>query len=103
MVTPYLVAEDGPGLIEFAKQGIGAEETFRTNTGTGVHAEVRIGDSMLMMGGGVPGVKFPGSLHPNALHVYVKDVDAVFKNALAAGATVITEPRDQEYGERGAG
>ncbi len=102
MVTPYLVAEDGLGLIEFAKTGIGAEEAFRAMTGTGVHAEVRIGDSMLMIGGGVPDVKFPATLHPNALHVYVKDVDVVYKNALASGATMISQPRDQEYGERSA-
>jgi uncharacterized glyoxalase superfamily protein PhnB len=99
-VTPYLVAEDGPALLDFAKQALGAEEIMRAMTGTGVHGEVRIGDSMLMIGGGVPGVKFPATLHPNALHVYVKDVDAVYKSALAAGATKLQEPADQEYGER---
>jgi uncharacterized glyoxalase superfamily protein PhnB len=102
MVTPYLVAEDGLGLLEFAKQAFGAEETLRAMTGTGVHGEVRIGDSALMIGGGIPGAKFPATLHPNALHVYVEDADAVYKNALAAGATSINEPRDQDYGERSA-
>jgi len=67
---------------------------------TGVHAEVRIGDTVLMMGGGLPGKKFPGTLQPGALHIYVKDADAVTKKAVAAGATLIDEPRDQEYGER---
>jgi PhnB protein len=100
MVTPYLVAADGPALLDFAIQAFGAEETLRANTPNGVHGEVRIGDSMLMMGGGVPGQKFPGSLQPNALHIYVKDADAVCKKAVAAGATLIGEPRDQEYGER---
>ncbi|PYX44127.1 MAG: hypothetical protein DMG79_21145 [Acidobacteria bacterium] len=52
------------------------------------------------MGGGVPGHKFPATLHPNALHVYVEDADAVCRKAVAAGATLIDEPRDQEYGER---
>jgi PhnB protein len=66
----------------------------------GIHAEMRIGDSMLMMGGGSPGRKFPGSLQPAALHVYVEDADAVCKRAVAAGATLIDEVRDQEYGER---
>jgi PhnB protein len=101
MVTPYLVAEDGPALIEFAKQAFGAEEAFRAVTPMGgVHAEVSIGDSRLMIGGGTPGHKFPSTLHPNALHLYVEDADAVFKKALAAGATLIDEPRDQDYGER---
>jgi len=100
MVTPYLVAEDGLALLEFTKQGLGAKETMRAMTPTGVHAEVRIGDTTLMMGGGLPGKKFPGSLQPNALHIYVEDADAVTQTAVAAGATLIDEPRDQEYGER---
>jgi PhnB protein len=53
-----------------------------------------------MMGGGIPGKKFPGTLQPGALHVYVEDADAVCKRAVAAGATLVDEPRDQEYGER---
>jgi PhnB protein len=100
MVTPYLVAEDGNALLDFALQSFGAEEMLRAVTPTGVHGEVRIGDSMMMIGGGVAGKKFPASLHPNALHVYVEDADAVCKKAVAAGATLIDEPRDQEYGER---
>jgi PhnB protein len=100
MVTPYLVAEDGLALLEFAKQGLGAEELMRAVMPTGVHGEVRIGDTRLMMGGGIAGKKFPGTLQPNALHVYVKDADAVTQQAVAAGATLIDELRDQEYGER---
>jgi PhnB protein len=100
MVTPYLVAEDGLALLEFAKQGLGAEEVMRAVMPTGVHAEVRIGDTTLMMGGGLAGKKFPGSLQPNALHIYVKDADAVTQKAVAAGATLIDPVRDQEYGER---
>lgn len=101
MVNPYLVAEDGPGLLEFAKQAFGAEESFRSETPIGgVHGEVTIGDSRLMIGGGIPGHKFPSTLHPNALHVYVEDADAVCQKAVAAGATLIDEPRDQDYGER---
>src|SRR5262249_54072274 len=68
------------------------------------HAEVRIGDSMLMIGGGAPPERpYSGQEWPTALHVYVKDTDATFKRALEAGATSIGEPRDMEYGERGAG
>ena len=100
MVTPYLVAEDGLALLEFVKQGLGAEELMRAVMPTGVHAEVRIGDTTLMMGGGLPGKKFPGSLQPSALHIYVEDADAVTQKAVAAGATLIDGVRDQEYGER---
>jgi PhnB protein len=102
MVTPYLVAADGNALIDFVVKAFGAEEKERAIMPTGVHGEVRIGDSMMMIGGGLAGKKFPSTLHPNALHVYVEDADAVYKNALAAGATLIDEPRDQEYGERSA-
>jgi PhnB protein len=100
MVTPYLVAENGLALLDFVKEAFDAEETVRAVMPTGVHGEVRIGDSTLMMGGGLPGKKFAGTLQPGALHVYVKDVDAVTKKAVAAGATLIDEARDQEYGER---
>jgi PhnB protein len=100
MVTPYLVAEDGLALLEFSKRAFGAEELMRAVMPTGVHAEVRMGDTTFMMGGGLAGKKFPGTLQPNALHVYVEDVDAATRNAVAAGATLIDEPRDQDYGER---
>ena len=100
MVTPYLVAADGLALLEFAKQAFGAEELMRAMTPTGVHAEVQIGDSRLMMGGGLSGKTFHGTLQPNALHIYVEDTDAVTLRAVEAGGTLIDEPRDQEYGER---
>jgi len=102
MVTPYLVAENGPALIDFVKKAFRAEETLRAEMPTGVHGEVRLGDSMLMLGGGIPGRKFPGTLQPGALHVYVEDTDAAYEQALAAGATSVDEPRDQDYGERSA-
>ncbi len=100
MVTPYLVAADGLALLEFTKQGLGAEEMMRAVMPTSVHSEVRIGDTTLMVGGGLPGKKFPGTLQPSALHIYVEDADAVTEKAVAAGATLIGEVRDQEYGER---
>jgi len=100
MVTPYLVAADGLELLEFAKHGLGAEELMKAMTPTGIHAEVRIGDTTLMMGGGLAGTKFPGSLQPSALHLYVQDADAVTQKAVAAGATLVDPVRDQEYGER---
>ena len=104
MVTPYLIAADRPGLIEFTKQVFGAEEKFRAEgSAGGVHGEVRIGDSMLMMGGGIPGREFRATASPQALHVYVADTDAVYQKALDAGATSIGAPQDHDYGERGAG
>jgi PhnB protein len=101
MVTPYLVAADAPALLDFVGKAFGAQEKLRVETPNGgMHGEVRIGDSPLMIGGGIPGRKFPGTLQQNALHVYVKDADAVCKQAVAAGGTLIDEVRDQEYGER---
>jgi PhnB protein len=100
MVTPYLVVENGLALLDFVKEAFHAEETVRVVMPTGVHGEVRIGDSTLMMGGGIPGKKFPGTMQPGALHVYVKDADAVCERAVAAGATMIDPVRDQDYGER---
>ena len=100
MVTPYLVAADGLALLEFAKNGLGAEELMRAVMPNGVHGEVRIGDTTLMMGGGIAGKKLAGPLQPGALHIYVEDADAVTEKAVAAGATLIDELRDQEYGER---
>src|SRR6202162_108066 len=102
-VTPYMIAEDGPALLEFAKQAFGAEEMFRAvGTAGGLHGEVRIGDSMLMMGGGIPGREFTSTPNTHALHVYVKNTDAVYQKALTAGATTLQEPADQDYGERSA-
>ena len=102
-MTPYLVAQDGPALLEFTKQAFGAEETFRTvGPAGGMHAEARIGDSMLMLGGGIPGREFRATPNSHALHIYVEDADTVYQKALAAGASAIDEPRDQEYGERSA-
>ena len=69
----------------------------------GLHAEIKIGDSMLMIGGGIPGRKMSATPNTTALHVYVEDTDAVYQRALAAGATSISGPADQEYGERSAG
>jgi uncharacterized glyoxalase superfamily protein PhnB len=102
-VTPYLVAENGPALVEFAKQAFDVEEVFQTTGGSGgLHAEVRLEDSMLMIGGGIPGREFHATPNTTALHVYVKDADAVYEKAMAAGATSISPPQDQEYGERSA-
>ena len=100
MVTPYLVAEDGNALLDFVKEVFSAEEMLRIDTPTGgVHGELRIGDSVMMMGGGTREKKFSGTLQPNALHVYVEDADTITEKAVAAGATLIDGVRDQEYGD----
>jgi PhnB protein len=100
-LTTYLVARDADGLIDFVKKTFGAEEKFRSvGSAGGRHAEVRIGDSMLMIGGGIPGGGWKGDPLPSAFHVYVPDCDAVYQRALDAGATSIAEVKDQEYGER---
>jgi PhnB protein len=95
-VTPYLITEPAVELIDFVKQAFGAVESFRT-TGSagGLHCEVRIGDSIVMIGGG-PGF----GPRPAAMHLYVQDVDEVYARALEAGATSQAAPSDQEYGER---
>ncbi len=103
-VTPYLVVADAPAVIDFTKAVFGAQEKMRAvGSAGGVHAEVRIGDSMLMIGGGAPELAWRGDPMPSALHVYVPDVDAAFARAFAAGATADHAPRDMDYGERGCG
>jgi PhnB protein len=103
-VTPYLVASDAPGLIEFVKRAVGGEETYRTaGTAGGVHAHVRVGDCMLMIGGGGGGASWRGESRPTALHVYVPDVDAVHARALEAGGIELEPPADRPYGERSGG
>ncbi len=102
-VTPYLVAPDANAVIDFVKQTFGAEELFR-NVGSagGYHCEVKIDDSMLMIGGGAPGLAWKGDAVLGAFHVYVRDCDAAYQRALKAGGTSLDEPKDQEYGERSA-
>ena len=100
-ITPYLVVENPGRLIDFLTRAFGARETERIAQPDGsiMHAEVRIGDSAVMMGGA-------GSQHPAklaGLYLYVEDVDAAYAKALQAGATSITAPADQFYGDRSAG
>jgi len=102
-LTPYIVAADADALIAFVKQVFDAHENFRSiGSAGGIHAEVKLGDSMMMVGGGGPGIAFKGVPLPTALHVYVEDVDAVYARALSAGAVTMQPPQDHDYGERGA-
>ena len=99
-VTPYLTVQRAAELLDFVKAAFGATEIFRgTGSAGGLHAEVRIGNSVVMMGGS-PGMSFPEK--PGVLHLYVSDVDAVYQQALRAGATATYEPADQDYGDREA-
>src|SRR5919197_647144 len=94
-VTPYLTVQGAAKLIEFLKQAFEAHESERITRpdGTIGHAEVRIGDSVVMMGDATP--EFAPM--PAMIHLYVHDVDAVYQRALQAGATALREPADQFY------
>lgn len=104
-VTPFLIHAEAPGLVEFLKTTFGAEELKRNTGGTpdGFYAEIRLGDSILMIAGGAAAAH--GNL-ASALHVYVDDCDAAYRRAIAAGATTLLgtmgEPADRPYGERSA-
>ena len=100
-VTPYLIVAGAAELIEFAKRAFGAKERFRSSgpDGTIMHAEIQIGDSVVMVSDGSP--DHPPK--PAMLHVYVEDVDAVYRDALAAGGEPPREPEDHFYGDRSGG
>lgn len=100
-VSPYLIGQGIPRLIQFLKQAFGAVEVERFDLpdGSVMHAAVRLGDSVVMMGEG--GGQWKPM--PAALHLYVEDCDATYKRALEAGATSVREPADQFYGDRNAG
>ena len=98
-VVPYLTVKKPAELIDFVKHSFGAVEHFRT-TGSagGMHAEIRIGDSIVMIG---------GAEHiepkPAAIHLYVPDVDDAYARALDASAKQLFPLADQPYGERSGG
>jgi PhnB protein len=99
-VTPY-IRVGAAGLADFLAQVFDAHETFSApGGGGGMHREVRIGDSMVMIGEGGAGDASVMPIRPMAFHVFVKDVDATFARALAAGATSLGPPADRPYGER---
>lgn len=98
-VTPYFTVHKPAELVDFVTEAFGAVEHFRT-TGSagGMHAEVSIGDSLVMIG---------GAEHiepkPTAIHLYVPDVDQAYERALKAGAKSLMPVVDQPYGERSGG
>jgi PhnB protein len=94
--TPYLGVQGAPRLIDFMKGVFGAEEVQRMPMPDGSvgHAELKVGDSVIMTGDA-------GEFKPMVL-LYVPDVDATYERALAAGATSLRQPADQSYGDRNA-
>lgn len=104
--TPMLVYADAPAALAFLVEAFGFVERFRMDMPDGSvgHAELGLGDEVVMVasewqvGGVVSPLRLP-ALHAQ-IFVRVDDVDAHFAHARAAGATIATEPADQEYGER---
>lgn len=100
-VVAYPIVRGVPSLIEFLVATFDATEVHRTkqDDGTVMHAQVRVNDSMVMMGEA-------GTSHepmPASLYVYVDEVDRVYDRALKAGAVSVMEPADQFYGDRTGG
>lgn len=106
VVTPYMVVEGAAKAIEFYKKVFGAEERFRFDGpgGSIAHAEIQLGDSVVMLGDANPewGAVSPKQLggSPVGMCLYVKDCDAVFKKAIDAGAKEERPVEDQFYGDR---
>ncbi len=100
-VTPYLIVDGAAKLIDFLQRAFGAaaRECHKMEDGKIMHAEATIGDSTVMLGDATGEWK----AMPSVLHLYVPDADAVYRKALAAGATSVREPADQFYGDRSGG
>ncbi len=100
-VSPYIVVISGVDkLIDFTKKVFGAQEVHvsKRPDGSVMHAEIRIGNSIVMMGQSPEGKQFPAMLH-----LYLEDVDGVYRRAIEAGAKPVREPADQPYGDRTGG
>jgi PhnB protein len=105
-ITPYLCLDDAAAAIEFYKQAFGAKERGRMDAPGGKigHAELEIGDSVVMLSDALPqfATRSPKELGETTVGVfmYVEDVDAVVKRAVEAGASLPTEVDDQFWGDR---
>jgi PhnB protein len=105
-ITPYLIVKDAAQAMKFYQRAFGAKEIMRFDQPDGRigHAEMQIGDARFMLADEFPDMKIfsPQSLGGSAtgLLVYVENVDSVFKQAVAAGATVDRPVQDQFYGDR---
>jgi PhnB protein len=104
--VPHLMVADGAAAVEFYTRAFGAREEFRIEAAGGgvLHAEVRIEESVVMVGDAAGPFSAPAALGGTgvALHVWVADVDALARRAAAAGAEVLQEPADQFHGDRTA-
>jgi len=100
-VTPYLVVSDADAELRFLKAAFGGTERScqRNADDTVMHAEIEIGDSLVMLG--QAGGQWPA--RSAALYLWVPDVDATYAKALAAGGTSESAPEDKPYGHRNAG
>jgi PhnB protein len=100
IVSAYLVVEGAAKLIDFMKGAFDAEELFRLPAPDGMigHAEMRIGDSVIMLADSTGEYK----PFPAMLHIYAEDCDLMYKRAVEAGGTPEREPADQFYGDRNA-
>jgi uncharacterized glyoxalase superfamily protein PhnB len=107
-VTPQLTLDNAAPAIEWYKQALGAEEQGRAVGPDGkiMHAQLRIGDSPVMLHDAMMGAKGPKALggSPASLWIYVEDCDALFNRAVAAGAQPVSGPmgqvQDQFWGDR---
>ncbi len=108
-LTPYLIIKGAASAIEFYKKVFGATELFRIGEPGGKigHAELKIGDSVVMLADEFPemGAKGPHTIggSPVRILMYVEDVDDVVTRAVAAGAKVVRPVEDQFYGDRAGG
>jgi len=105
-VTPYLIIDGAARALDFYKRAFDAKELMRIpSPGDKIgHAEIRIGDSVIMLADEHPEMDARGPSHyggsPVSIMIYLEDVDKQFKQALAAGATEIRPLTDQFYGDR---
>jgi PhnB protein len=105
-VTPYLIVDGASAAIDFYKSVLGATERMRMGGPEGKvgHAELEIGDSVVMLADEHPemGARGPKSVGGTSvtLHVYVEDADGVFERAIEAGAKALRAVEDQFYGDR---
>jgi len=105
-VTPYLTLDDCARAIDFYKKAFGAQEIMRMNGPAGKigHAEIKIGDSIIMLADEMPGSggRAPKSVGGTTagIFLYVKDIDTSFKQATDAGAKADMPPTDMFWGDR---
>jgi len=100
-VSPYLIVKDVEKTMEFIKYVFGGKEREKMEMADGSvnHAEMSIGDSVIMMGK----ASNEHQIQNTMLYIYVEDTDAAYKKALEKGAVAVMEPADQFYGDRNAG